>query len=393
MVSQAQTGVYPDDVAAHRTALRKRARVSEILIQGFLFLCGALSILVTVGIVYELGKESLLFFTRQQWEETYRLLEEDMDATQTTFRMSEKGMGFSVEDTVRIHSEAMEITDVQGNVVTVIRGRQNTPSEAHPAGVEIEISRRVTLAEFFTKTDWNPQIGRFGIWALVNSTMMTSLMAIIVALPLGLCVAIYLSEYASTRVRSTLKPLLEVLAAIPTVVYGYFALMFMTPLLRAIFGVTRVEIYNTASAGIVIGILILPLVSSMAEDALSAVPQALRQAAYALGATRLETAVKVVVPAAMSGLAAAFIVAASRAIGETMVVAIAAGAGPAFTFNPFQAAETMTGHIVRISGGDLSYDSIDYNSIFAIGLMLFFMTLGLSILSQRIVKRFREVYE
>jgi len=393
MVSQVQTGVYPHDVTTHRTALRKRPRVSEIFIQGFLFLCGALSILVTVGIVYELGKESLLFFTRQQWEETYRLLEEDMDATQTTFRMSEKGMGFSVGNTIRIRSEAMEITDVQGDLVTVIRGQQNSPIEAHPAGVEIEISVRVTLAEFFTKTDWNPQIGKFGIWALVNSTMMTSLMAIIVALPLGLCVAIYLSEYASTRVRSTLKPLLEVLAAIPTVVYGYFALMFMTPLLRAIFGVSNVEIYNTASAGIVIGILILPLVSSMAEDALSAVPQSLRQAAYALGATRLETAVKVVVPAAISGLAAAFIVAASRAIGETMVVAIAAGAGPAFTFNPFQAAETMTGHIVRISGGDLSYDSIDYNSIFAIGLMLFFMTLGLSILSQRIVKRFREEYE
>lgn len=393
MVSQVKTGIYPNELLAQRTALRRRPRISETFIQGFLFLCGALSILVTLGIVYELGKESLLFFTRQQWEETNRTLVEDMDATQTTFKMTETGMAFSVDDTIRIRSEAMEVIEIKGDVVTVARGRQNTVAEAHTAGVEIDVSQRVTLAEFFTKTEWNPQIGKFGIWALVNATLMTSLIAVVVALPLGLCVAIYLSEYASTRVRGVLKPLLEVLAAIPTVVYGYFALMFMTPLLRAIFGVNTVEIYNTASAGIVIGILILPLVSSMAEDALSAVPQSLRQTAYALGSTRLETAVKIVVPAALSGLAAAFIVAASRAIGETMVVAIAAGAGPAFTFNPFKAAETMTGHIVRISGGDLSYDSMDYNSIFAIGLMLFFMTLGLNILSQRIVRRFREEYE
>jgi phosphate transport system permease protein len=193
--------------------------------------------------------------------------------------------------------------------------------------------------------------------------------------------------------RSIIKPVLEVLSGIPTVVYGYFALTFMTPLLRSIFGQNVVDIYNTASAGIVMGILILPLVSSMSEDALHAVPQSLRQAAYGLGATKLETAVRVVVPAAFSGIAAAFIVAVSRAVGETMIVAIAAGAGPAFTFNPFQAAETMTGHIVRISGGDLSYDSIDYNSIFAIGLLLFLMTLSLNIISQRVVRRFREVYE
>jgi phosphate transport system permease protein len=222
---------------------------------------------------------------------------------------------------------------------------------------------------------------------------MTSAMAMLVALPLGLSVAIYLSEYASHRARGILKPVLEVLAGIPTVVYGYFALTFMTPLLRSIFGIETVEIYNTGSAGIVIGILIIPTVASMSEDALHAVPDALRQAAYGLGATKLETALRVVVPAALSGITAAFIVAISRAIGETMIVAIAAGAGPAFTLNPFKAAETMTGHIVRISGGDISYDSIDYNSIFAIGLLLFFMTLSLNIISQRVVRRFREVYE
>jgi len=186
---------------------------------------------------------------------------------------------------------------------------------------------------------------------------------------------------------------LEILAGIPTVVYGYFALTFMTPLLRSIFGKDVVDIYNMASGGLVMGILILPLITSMSEDALTAVPRALREAAYGLGATKLETAIKVVVPAAVSGLAAAFILGVSRAIGETMIVALAVGAGPNFTFNPFKSAETMTGHIVRISGGDLSYNSIDYDSLFAIGMLLFFITLGLNLFSQRIVGRFREVYE
>lgn len=297
--------------------LSHKTRLGEMLIQRFLFLCGAISILTTVGIVIVLGRESLLFFA----------------------------------------------------------------------------SEEVNLFKFFGGTEWQPAIGRFGIWPLVTATLMTSLTAMVVALPLGLCIAIYLSEYASNRARSTLKPILEVLAGIPTVVYGYFALTFMTPLLRGILGRDVVEIYNTASAGIVIGILIIPLVSSMSEDALSAVPDALRQASYGLGATKLETATRIVVPAALSGIGAAFIVAISRAIGETMIVAIAAGAGPNFTFNPFDAAETMTGHIVRISGGDLSYDSIDYNSIFAIGLLLFLMTLSLNVVSQWIVRRFREEYE
>ena len=300
-----------------RIDLRRKPRFSESIIQGFLFLCGAISILTTLGIVVILGRESLLFFANGE----------------------------------------------------------------------------VNLLKFFGGTVWQPAIGRFGIWPLVTATFMASLIAMAVALPIGLCIAIYLSEYAGRRTRTILKPILEVLAGIPTVVYGYFALTFMTPLLRTIFGRDVVEIYNTASAGIVIGILVIPLVSSMSEDALSAVPNALRQASYGLGATKLETAIRIVVPAALSGVAAAFIVAISRAIGETMIVAIAAGAGPNFTFSPFRAAETMTGHVVRISGGDLSYDSIDYNSIFAIGLLLFLITLGLNVLSQWIVRRFREEYE
>jgi phosphate transport system permease protein len=381
------------EVSGQREALRKRHRVREVIIQGFLFLCGALSIMVTLGIVYELGKESMLFFTRQQWEITNRTLVQDIEPGRITFEVSESGAQLEEGDIIRIRSEVMRITEIHGDRITVERGVQGTEPARHAAGLDIQASTRVTLREFFTKAEWNPQIGKFGIWALVNATLMTSMSALLFALPLGLSVAIYLSEYASDRARSILKPVLEILAGIPTVVYGYFGLTFMTPLLRAIFGVDTVEIYNTASAGIVMGILILPMVTSMSEDALSAVPLSLRQAAYALGATRLETAVKVVVPAALSGITAAFIVAASRAIGETMIVAIVAGAGPAFTFNPFKAAETMTGHIVRISGGDLSYDSLDYNSLFAIGLMLFFVTLGLNVLSQYVVRRFREEYE
>jgi phosphate transport system permease protein len=234
---------------------------------------------------------------------------------------------------------------------------------------------------------------KFGIWPLLSATVMTSAIALMVATPLGLSAAIYLSEYASPRARSTLKPILEVLAGVPTVVYGYFALTFMTPLLRLLFGANTVDIYNTASAGLVMGIMILPLISSMSEDALSAVPRSLREAAYGLGATKLETAVQVVVPAAISGIVAAFIIGMARAVGETMIVAIAAGAGPNLTANPFKAAETMTGYIARISGGDLSYDSLDYNSIFAIGLVLFLMTFTLNFISRRIASRFREVYE
>ncbi|HMP39673.1 MAG TPA: phosphate ABC transporter permease subunit PstC [Roseiflexaceae bacterium] len=252
---------------------------------------------------------------------------------------------------------------------------------------------RVDLVEFFTRTVWQPQIGEFGILPLVNATLMVSFIAMIVAVPLGLGAAIYLSEYASPQVRGTLKPILELLAGIPTVVYGYFALTFVTPFLRTIFGRDIVSIYNDMAAGLVVGILITPLIATLSEDALSSVPSGLRQASFGLGATRWETAVRIVLPAALSGVIAACIVAMSRAVGETMVVALAAGASPNFTFNPFEPAETMTGHIARISGGDLSYNSIDYTSIFAIGLVLFCITLLLNYLSRMIVRRFREVYE
>jgi phosphate transport system permease protein len=254
-------------------------------------------------------------------------------------------------------------------------------------------SPEVGIVEFFTTTTWQPQIGSFGIWPLLTATLMVTFFAMIVAIPIGIAVAIYLSEYAQERTRKLVKPTMEVLAGIPTVVYGYFALTWFTPQLRNVFGSDTVQIYNTLSAGLVMGILILPLIATMCEDALYAVPRSLREAAYGVGATKLETAVKIVLPAATSGIAAAIILGLSRAIGETMIVAVAAGAGPKFTLNPFLGAETITGHIVRISGGDLSYESIDYNSLFALALVLFFITLILNLISQRIVRKFREEYE
>lgn len=250
----------------------------------------------------------------------------------------------------------------------------------------------ISLVEYFTSTTWQPQLGNFGVLPLIEATLITTFIAILVAVPLGLAAALYLSEYASPRVRGWVKPVLEVLAGVPTVVYGYFALYFATPIIRSFL---PAEIYNTLSPGLVMGVMITPLISSMSEDALSAVPRSLREGAYGLGATRWEVATRVMVPAALSGIVAAFIVAVSRAIGETMIVAVAAGAGPNWTWppNPLVAAETMTGHIARISSGDISYNSIQYNSLFSIGLTLFVMTLVLNLLSQRVVRRFREVYE
>jgi len=389
--------ITPQHVVANKLSekklnLRKRQRWGENVIQTLLFVSAAISILTTIGTIYVLGKESINFFASRMWEETNKPIVFTIEAGESTFRVGDTGGEIEEGAIIRINQESMLVKSINGNVLLVERGYDGTEATAHEAGTGIYQGVKVSLLEFFTNTKWIPQIGEFGILPLISATLTVSFIAMLVALPIGICIAIYLSEYASQRARSILKPILEVLAGIPTVVYAYFALTLMTPFLQSIFG-DVVQIYNTASAGIVIGILVVPLVSSMSEDALHAVPDGLRQAAYGLGATKLETATKVVLPAAISGIAAAFIVAISRAIGETMIVALAAGAGPNFTFNPFESAETMTGHIVRISGGDISYDSIDYNSIFAIGLVLFFITLILNIISQRVVRRFREEYE
>lgn len=252
---------------------------------------------------------------------------------------------------------------------------------------------RISPVDFVNTAQWQPHRYEVGIAPLVAATTLSSVIAMLVALPLGLGSAVYLSEYASPRTRNTLKPILEVLAGVPTVVYGFFALQFMTPLLKTLFGHGTVETFNLASAGMVMGIMILPLVASMSEDALSAVPRSLREASYGLGSTKLETTIRIVLPAAISGIIAAFIIAVSRAIGETMIMAIAAGARPNLTANPFESAWTMTGYIASISGGDLAYDTLDYNSVFVVGLLLFMMTFALNLLSRAVVSRFREVYD
>ena len=224
----------------------------------------------------------------------------------------------------------------------------------------------VSIFEFLTGTRWTPLFSskQFGVLALVAGTTLTAIMAMVVALPLGLLSAIYLSEYAPNSVRKIVKPVLEVLAGIPTVVYGYFALLFVTPILRAISG--DISVFNAMSASIVMGIMILPMVSSLSEDAMRSVPRNLREGAYALGSTKLEVSTLVVVPAALSGIVSAFILAISRAIGETMIVTIAAGQNPTFTLNPFVPIETMTAYIVQVSQGDAPAGSIEFKTIFAV---------------------------
>ena len=257
----------------------------------------------------------------------------------------------------------------------------------------IEFFREVPLWRFLTDLEWTPLFAdkKFGVIVLASATFLTSVIALVVAIPVGLMSAIYLSEVAPRRVRGVVKPLLEVLAGVPTVVYGYFALLFVTPLLQRVY--PDISGFNALSAGLVMGVMIIPLVVSLSEDALFAVPQNLRDGAYALGATRLQVATRVVVPAALSGVVASFILAVSRAVGETMIVAIAAGQSPNLTLNPFVPVETMTAYIVQVSLGDTPTGTLEFKTIFVVGMTLFLLTLGLNTLSHRLVRRFRERYE
>jgi len=253
--------------------------------------------------------------------------------------------------------------------------------------------REVSVWEFLTGTQWTPLFKpqHFGILPLVAGSFLVAVGASLIALPVGLASAIYLAEYAPSRARQTLKPILEMLAGIPTVVYGYFALTFITPIIRKLFPETGV--FNAASAAIVVGVMIIPMVASLSEDALRAVPRGLREASYALGATKFETVTRVAVPAALSGIVASFILAISRAIGETMAVTLAAGATPKLTANPLESIQTMTAYIVQVSLGDTPFGTIEYKTIFAVGLLLFAITLSMNIASRIVLRRFREVYE
>lgn len=291
-----------------------KARVGEWIIERVLFLCAALSVLTTAGIIAVLAFETFAFF------------------------------------------------------------------------------REVPVLAFLTGTEWTPLFfnRQFGVLPLVAGTMLVSAIAMAVALPMGLLAAIYLSEYAPDGARRIIKPAIEILAGVPTVVYGYFALTFVTPLLQTF--LPTLSGFNALSPGIVMGLMILPLVSSLSEDAMRAVPRGLREGSYALGATRMQTALKVVVPAAFSGITAAFILAVSRAIGETMIVAIAAGQQPRLTANPFVPIETMTAYIVQISLGDTPQGTLEYRTIFAVGMLLFLMTFALNGISTWLRERFHEDY-
>jgi len=256
----------------------------------------------------------------------------------------------------------------------------------------LQFFKSIRIFDFLTDTQWTPLFSdaHFGILPLVSGTVVTTLVAVLVAVPVGTTAAIYLSEYAPHRLREIVKPILELLSAVPTVVYGYFALLFVTPLLQKI--LPELPGFNMLSAGLVIGVMIIPYVSSLSEDAMRAVPMHIREGSYAMGATRLQTALRVVMPSAFSGMSAAYVLAFSRAIGETMVVAIAAGMQPNLTLNPMEPASTITAYIVQVSLGDLPHGSIGYQTIFAAGLTLMVITLVFNVLGHFLRKRFREVY-
>lgn len=250
----------------------------------------------------------------------------------------------------------------------------------------------VPIFKFLTGTNWNPAMKpySFGVLPLIWGTLMITGISALVSMPLGIGTAIYLSEYADKRIKKTVKPLLEILAGIPTVVYGFFALTFITPIIKAIFPET--SIYNALSGGIVVGIMTLPMVSSLSEDAMSSVPESLKNGGYALGATKFEVTSNIVIPASISGIVSSFILALSRAIGETMAVTIAAGRLSQMTLNPLKSIETMTAAMVEVAQGDIAADALAYKSLFAIGLILFIMTLGMNMFGQWIRSRYREEY-
>ncbi|PTF93548.1 phosphate ABC transporter permease subunit PstC [Staphylococcus chromogenes] len=251
---------------------------------------------------------------------------------------------------------------------------------------------RVPMSKFFLETDWNPFSAnpKYGIWALILGTLKITLIATIFAVPVGLGAAIYLSEYASKRTKKIIKPILEVLAGIPTIVYGFFALTLVTPILRAIF--PSISSFNAISPGLVVGVMIIPMIASMSEDAMSSVPNKIREGALGLGSTKLEMITKVIIPAATSGIMASIVLAISRAIGETMIVSLAAGSSPTFDLNLTHSIQTMTAYIVQVSQGDATNGSDLYYSIYAVGFTLFIFTLIMNFISQWITKRFREEY-
>ncbi|NBI06774.1 phosphate ABC transporter permease subunit PstC [Senegalia massiliensis] len=252
--------------------------------------------------------------------------------------------------------------------------------------------QEISIKDFLTGTEWTALFAnpKFGVLPLVLGTLMIAIYGSIVAIPVGLGSAIYLSEYASDKTRKIVKPLLEILAGIPSIVYGYFALTFITPILKKFF--PDINVFNALSASIAVGIMIIPMISSLSEDAMKAVPDEIRQGAYALGATKFEVSTKVVIPAALSSIISSFVLAISRAIGETMIVTLAAGSTPRLTLNPLESVQTMTSFIVQVASGDVTHGGLIYKTIFAVGMLLFLITLLMNIIARMIIKKYREEY-
>jgi len=300
-----------------------------------------------------------------------------------SLRRSRPRYGERVIETMLFVAALVSIATTIGIVIAVI-----VPTQ--------EFFQEVSFTEFFTGTRWTPLFANpsYGVLPLVSATILITLIAMAVAIPLGLGAAVYLSEYAAERTRKGLKPVLEVLAGVPTVVYGFFALKGITPLVKDIWPIgDGPEIFNALVAGFVMGIMIIPTVASLSEDAMSSVPRALRDGAYALGSSKMIVATRVVVPAAVSGIIAAFVLGVSRAIGETMIVTIAAGLRPNLTWNPLEEMATMTAFIAAAGAGDVPVGSLDYKTIFAVASLLFVLTFALNLFSIRLVRKFREVYE
>jgi phosphate transport system permease protein len=367
-----------------RPAVRVAVRnAKEWVIQSVLFLCAFSAVAITTGIVVLLCYETYGFF----YNHGQVVVKAGTGAELAAVQQAARELG------------ANDVTQ-RGQEIVVVTTRSALPKVRDALAAKFPIDARQSqvvgapVMEFFTGTVWSPEFAdpKYGILPLLTGTLTITFVALTVALPLGTIAAIYLSEYAPHKVRESLKPILELLSAVPTVVYGYFALLFVTPLLkRWIFG-DALGTYNMLGAGLVMGIMIIPYVSSLSEDAMRAVPMSLREGSYAMGATRMQTAFKVVVPASFSGITAAYILGISRAIGETMVVALAAGNLRAVTANPTKEAQTITAYIVQVAGGDLPHGSIAYQSIFAAGLVLFLLTLLFNIGGYVLRKRYREAY-
>ncbi|WP_017324260.1 phosphate ABC transporter permease subunit PstC [Synechococcus sp. PCC 7336] len=400
--SGSQTGLSIKQVLRRNAARDRRGKLIAIA----MFLCAAFCVVITVGIVFILMETAVEFFNDELFETIGYL--------QKTTRQLAQDAGVSGADLSEILRKAVDTRD--RTIERIADAIPNLSQEEFRATLEQNISSAsgaerfwtrisTSFSRFFLDNRWTPLFAskRFGIWPLINGTVLVTVVAMLVATPLGLATAIYLGLYAPKRLATLLRPLVELLAGVPTVVYGYFALVYITPILRAIFPDTA--IFNAASAGIMMGLMILPTVGSISLDAIVSVPRALHDGAYALGSTKMEVATTVVIPAAISGIAASIILGISRAVGETMIVTVAAGQQPilysgdtalenlAIVTNPLQSIATMTAYIAQVSLGDAPQDSIEYRTLFAVGLVLFSITLAMNLISRTIASRIREEYD